>query len=431
MPHENQSTEQPKPGTGLGQRERIVLFVSLGILLFFVVAFIIGNRNERAVDAARKVESDRVLAARDVLAAAIRNYVENSLPALTPSPTLNDTFPLHNDAVWWIGGGRGGPDKPQDDAGALWHVQGEAYGPIGVDQESGHVPHIPRFEDITSLVIVKGKLVSESKTFFRTSPNMPETLVTIPGHELQAWVVDMKSNKVVAYRDFPPPQLPDSFSGTEQLADIVDSSALRQLPVVTKWIGSLETTGGTKDVVTGAFTFKVPSDWPFYPPKETSEFRKEFVGEGSRIYRQFSGSDDPTNLIDLKALHIPDKGGSFVAASFSVPLGQNAISLLMSQAKDKARWGVQNGYVKQYLGLFPVDDRRLSGFYVKMISSDDHLTISGGIALKESPNTLLQLTLTSQAVWHSGKREHTVELSEGNEENTFKAVLETLGPASH
>jgi hypothetical protein len=82
--------------------------------------------------------------------------------------------------------------------------------------------------------------------------------------------------------------------------------------------------------------------------------------------------------------------------------------LLKNQAEDKAKFGIEQGYVKKYLGLESLDNRQFTGFYVKFIGINGEIQISGGLEYKMSKNTLVQLTLLCPLDWDEGKAVDTL-----------------------
>lgn len=159
----------------------------------------------------------------------------------------------------------------------------------------------------------------------------------------------------------------------------------------------------TRDVTVGAFTAKVPSDWRSFSASESNQLRHQYMMQSEEIYRQYSGAPDAAKSVDISAFHIGGDTGTLVIVSFTIPPQSDLVNLLKNQAEDKAKWGIQQGYIQKYLGLVPIDNKQLSGFYVKCIGTNGEMQISGGLEHKKLKNTLIQLTLLCPKGWDEVK----------------------------
>jgi hypothetical protein len=158
--------------------------------------------------------------------------------------------------------------------------------------------------------------------------------------------------------------------------------------------------GNTQSVRIGLFTIKTPSEWTDFSPGESATLQQFYIDQSKQVYQKFSKSTvDPSRLISIAAFHIEGNNGSFIAASFTVPPQSDLISLLKTQAKEKVDWGLRQGFIREYLGLVPVNDDQLSGFYIKTIGKTGNVEISGGLEHKMLKNTIIQLTLLSPHSW--------------------------------
>ena len=168
--------------------------------------------------------------------------------------------------------------------------------------------------------------------------------------------------------------------------------------------GKTKTTGDARDVTVGVFTVKLPGDWRPFSTSESGQLRRQYMSQSEEIYRQYSpGAPDPARSVHIAAFHIASAAGTFAIVSFTVPPRSHLVKLLKNQAEDKAKWGIQHGYIKKYLGLVPLDDRQFSGFYVKFIGTGGEVQVSGGLEHKRLKNTLVQLTLLCPKAWDEVK----------------------------
>ena len=169
------------------------------------------------------------------------------------------------------------------------------------------------------------------------------------------------------------------------------------------------TTKGTQDVTVGAFTVKVPSAWRSFSTSESEQLQRQVVAQSKEIYRQYYGvTTDPASSVNIAAFHIAGAAGSFAIVSFKIPPQSDLINVLKNQAEEKAKWGVQQGYIHKYLGLMPLDDEQFSGFYVKTIGRNGEVQVSGGLEHKKLKNTLVQLTLLCPKAWDEVKATSTL-----------------------
>jgi hypothetical protein len=167
------------------------------------------------------------------------------------------------------------------------------------------------------------------------------------------------------------------------------------------------TVADVQNVSVGAFTVKIPRSSKSFSATDAAQLRRQYVMQSQEIYRQFSGADDPTKTVDVVAFHV-NGTGSFVLVAFTVPPTSNLIALLKNQAKDKADWGVREGYIRKYLGLVSVDNKYFSGFYTKAIGRNGGVQISGGLEHKNLKNTIIQLTLLAPGAWPESKATSTL-----------------------
>lgn len=165
-----------------------------------------------------------------------------------------------------------------------------------------------------------------------------------------------------------------------------------------------------RDIVVGAFTVKVPSNWATFNTNEAAELRRQYLVQSEEIYRQFSGSNDPSKTVDVVAFYILKGAGTFIVVSFTVPPQSDLIALLKSQVDEKAAWGVREGYIRKYLGFVPVEDEHLVGFYTKAIGNSGRIEITGGLEHKNLKNTIIQLTLLCPKAWGEAKATNTLTL---------------------
>ena len=190
---------------------------------------------------------------QDALATAINSYVGPLLPNLGPMPELKADVPIGTNAVWWIGDG-------------TQYTTGGIKKSTGVMQSSwgGRFPAMtPRFSELESILIVRGTLGEEKEYLLVPNDMVPDNFVFNPfksgpptsfvdkhgkvhsadefrhslkTYGLQVWIVDIRSNRIVAYREFPAAHLLDEYD---------ENHATEAVPLnaLVGWIESLEKMG--------------------------------------------------------------------------------------------------------------------------------------------------------------------------------------------
>jgi hypothetical protein len=172
--------------------------------------------------------------------------------------------------------------------------------------------------------------------------------------------------------------------------------------------GKTNTPTDARDVTVGPFTFRVPSDWRSFSASESDQLRRQYMAQSEEIYRQYSGAPNPAKSVDIAAFHIAGDAGTFAIVSFTIPPQSDLVNLLKNQAEEKAKWGIQQGYIQKYLGLVPLDDKQFCGFYIKCIGTSGEVQISGGLEHKKLKGALVQLTLLCPKTWDELKATNTL-----------------------
>ena len=169
-------------------------------------------------------------------------------------------------------------------------------------------------------------------------------------------------------------------------------------------------TAEAQKVLVGSFSIDIPKKWTEFSAGDAAVLRREYLKQIRQIYQHYSGSDDSSKSVDIAAFHISNGEGFFAIVSFSVPPQSNLIQILKSQVGDKMNYGIQQGFIRQYLGLVPVDKAPLAGFYTKTIGRNGNIEASGALEHNDLKNTILQLTLSAPMDWDEKKGSTALEL---------------------
>ena len=155
----------------------------------------------------------------------------------------------------------------------------------------------------------------------------------------------------------------------------------------------------SESVTVGDFSITVPTDWKRFTAREAASFERQYQQQSREIYQHFAGSDDPTKSVRVAAYHTPGTNGSFVIVAMSLPPQANLMPMLKEQVEPKMQYGIQQGFIKKYLGMVSVDRAPLTGFYTKAIGRSGNVEVSGGLEHSKKKNTIVQLTLLAPNEW--------------------------------
>lgn len=156
---------------------------------------------------------------------------------------------------------------------------------------------------------------------------------------------------------------------------------------------------GSASVTVGDFSITIPAEWKKFTTREAAIFARQYQQQSREIYKNFAGTDDPTKLVRVAAYHTPGKNGSFVIVVMSLPPQANLMPTLREQIEPKMRYGIQQGFIKKYIGMVAVDRAPLSGFYTKAIGRSGNIQVAGGVEHSMKKHTIVQLTLLAPVEW--------------------------------
>ena len=210
----------------------------------------------------------------------------------------------------------------------------------------------------------------------------------------RAWIVDISTKSITGYYKGPTGRitvLPDGRTLADERAESAHDRFKEWFASVPKIINpinadaeaSAQLVANAKDVAIGAFTLTVPTGWARFSPGEAAALRQQYTEQSKQIYQQFSVGDDPARSVAIASFHIASDDGAFIVVAFTVPPQSDLINLLKSQAKEKADFGIRQGYIRKYPGLVPVNDDQFSGFYIKTIGKSGNVEVSGGLEHKK------------------------------------------------
>jgi hypothetical protein len=156
----------------------------------------------------------------------------------------------------------------------------------------------------------------------------------------------------------------------------------------------------SESVAVGDFSISVPTEWRKFTAQEAAIFERQYQQQSREIYRNFAGSDDPTKSVRVAAYHTSGKNGSFVIVVMSLPPQANLMPMLQKQIEPKMQYGIQQGFIKKYLGMVSVDSAPITGFYTKAVGRSGNVQVSGGVEHSRKKHTIVQLTLLAPVEWN-------------------------------
>ncbi len=115
----------------------------------------------------------------------------------------------------------------------------------------------------------------------------------------------------------------------------------------------------TESVNVGSFSVDVPTDWKKFTAQESAIFERQYRQQSRDIYEHFAGGDDPSKSVHVAAYHTPGNNGSFVIVSMSLPAQADLMPMLKEQIEPKMKYGIQQGFIKKYLGIIKKEHNTL------------------------------------------------------------------------
>jgi len=137
--------------------------------------------------------------------------------------------------------------------------------------------------------------------------------------------------------------------------------------------------GIPQKVALGAFTIEVPAAWKPLGLSEMASFREQMQAQSKEIYRRYnSGAEDQSRKLDLVAYVSPD-GAWLVGMVLVVPAKADLIGDLKSEAANKAKWGIQQGYIKWASDAKAITRDGFEGFVLEMENAKGTHDFAGGL----------------------------------------------------
>ena len=174
-----------------------------------------------------------------------------------------------------------------------------------------------------------------------------------------------------------------------------------------------EEESGARKIMLGAFTLKIPSEWTPYQGAEKAALTQSVQAQSKEMYLHYSGVADPTSTLELAAYHTLD-GGTFVAIVYRIPPQVDLMGDLRKEAPEKAKWGIERGFIRSASPITPVARDGFEGFYLETESSSGSHDFSGGLVESSHKTDLIQVSFVGSKrptenelsdfsqLWHDG-----------------------------
>jgi len=151
--------------------------------------------------------------------------------------------------------------------------------------------------------------------------------------------------------------------------------------------------GLTQDIDIGIYTLKVPIEWKRWPDNEFAPIRKSVEAKMREIYQQYNNATMPVSDVAVAALRSPDKQINLILMSMQMPYKEGLFSQLREEAADKAKWGIQQGFIAHASTIMQINKPDFEGFYITVSQADNSLTGSAGMMHKNHQGQMLNIQL--------------------------------------
>jgi hypothetical protein len=149
----------------------------------------------------------------------------------------------------------------------------------------------------------------------------------------------------------------------------------------------------TQKVAFGAFTVDLPSTWKPFPPDEMTALREQFQAQSKEIYQRYNrGAEDPARDVDFVAYRSPD-GTSFIGLILVIPPQADLMGDLKREAGEKAKWGIEQGFIKRASEVKPVARDGFDGFYIAMDNAKGTHDFTGGLVHSSRKTEVVSIML--------------------------------------
>lgn len=136
---------------------------------------------------------------------------------------------------------------------------------------------------------------------------------------------------------------------------------------------------GLQTITFGAFTAELPSTWSTLGHDDMATLSEQFQAQSKEIYQRYNhGVADQSRKIDIAAYSTPE-GATFVGLVLVVPPGADLMGDLKQEAGQKAKWGIEQGFIKWASEVHPVAQGGFDGFFIEVVNARGTHDFTGGL----------------------------------------------------
>jgi hypothetical protein len=176
----------------------------------------------------------------------------------------------------------------------------------------------------------------------------------------------------------------------------------------------------TRKIDLESVRFDVPKDWEDWPAAQQGALLKSYESSVHEIYRRYNQTALPANIVTLKALKSPNGQLNLIVVLMQLPHTDGLFAQLRDEAADKAKWGIQQGFITHASRTSPIDKLGFEGFYLTVSQADQSCVALAGLMHNQHLGQMLNLQLMASKDSHWTEAQAEKHLAEIVESLTIK-----------
>lgn len=138
---------------------------------------------------------------------------------------------------------------------------------------------------------------------------------------------------------------------------------------------------------------KVPGVLEPWSDKEIAALHKSIEGSMGEIYQRYNQSKIPVGALSVTAMQSPDKEVTLLVMIMQLPRQEGLFAQLRGEAADKAKWGIQQGFITRASKTVAIEKKDYEGFYLTMAHADKSLDSVAGLMHKDHQGQMVNIQL--------------------------------------
>jgi ankyrin repeat protein len=218
---------------------------------------------------------------------------------------------------------------------------------------------------------------------------------------------------------------PSQFAADKGRTDIADLLAAKEgLPmqhaVATSINPAATAQSGSDSIEIAIFKLSVPKGWTSWPARDLDSLRESYESNVPAIYQRYNQATLPANIATVQAFKSPDGQRSLVVILMQLPPIDGLFDQLRNEAADKAKWGIQQGYITHASKPTTIKKVGFDGFVLTVSQSDQSCTSLAGLMHDHHPGQMLSLQLMASKDSHLSEEQTERQLDQIAESVSIK-----------